>query len=159
MGVMFNHLGLAGLLSCTIALSAAAESININIVDLIDERNEFLEGDYCNIEYEISNNSVGTIYLLRVAIDAWDDRGQKLDEMLSSSIENGGGFAGYTPIPVGSTSRFEIDSGFKVRCKYLAKIQIVELKPEYCNVRMLPEDTNCRSLLNFESSVDGVDIE
>lgn len=137
---------------------AVANEVQINITGK-EERKSYDDSPLCELAYDITNNSTGTIYYLRVSIDAWDDRGDKYDEMLVSSLDNGGGFRGRTPIPVGSTAKFKMDNGFKGRCEYLQKVAVTEIKPEYCNIRMLPEEADCRNIVAVTSSVEGLVVE
>jgi len=135
-----------------------ADEILINIVG-VDEKQGYDGKPVCELKYDITNNSTGTIYYISVNVDGWDDRDSKLDEVLNSSLDNGGGFGGRKPIAVGSTLNFEMDMGFKTTCKYMAKVKVTGIKPEYCNIRMLPENTSCEKIVKVTSSVSNIRVE
>lgn len=122
------------------------------------ERTSFDGKPICELQYDITNKSTGTIHYLSVNVDGWDDRGDKLDEMLSSSLDNSAGL-GRKPIAVGSTLNFEQRSGFKTKCKYMGKIKVTGIKPEYCNIRMLPENANCEKLIKVTSAVESIKVD
>lgn len=156
---MKNSVLLALLFSFSIAKAAPANEIIINITGK-NAKETYDKKPLCKLQYDITNNSTGTIYYLRAHVDGWDDRGDQVDEMLFSSIDNvGPGFSGRVPIRVGNTIGFEMEYGFEVRCQYLAKIIIEKIQPENCNIRMLPEDADCIDIVVFKSSVDGLTAE
>ena len=134
-----------------------ASEILINITGS-EERNDFSGKPICELQYDITNQSTGTIYYLSVSVDGWDDRGDKLDEVLGASLSNSAGL-GRKPIAVGSTLNFEQDKGFKTQCKYMGKIKVTGVKPEYCNIRMLPENADCAKLIKVTSELSNVVID
>ena len=135
-----------------------ADEILINIVGVNDKQG-YDGTPVCELKYDITNNSTGTIYYLSVNVDGWDDRDSKLDEVLNSSLGNGGGFSGRKPIAVGSTINFEMDMGFKTVCKYMGKVKVTGIEPEYCNIRMLPENASCEKIVKVTSSVSKISVE
>ena len=144
-------------LIAALAFGSAAEANEVRVeITGKEERKMFDDSIVCELAYNITNNSTGTIYYLRIDVDAWDDRGDKYDELLAASIGNGGGFSGRTAIPVGSTAKFEMENGFKGRCEYLERVDVTEIEPEYCNIRMLSEEADCRDIVSVVSSVDGL---
>lgn len=136
---------------------AHANEIIINVTGS-QQRESFDGKPICELTYDITNNSTGTIHYLSVSIDGWDDRGTKLDELLGASFSNVNLFS-RTPISTGSTVSFEQDNGFKTPCEYLGSIQVTEVKPEYCNIRMLPEDINCFEIITVTSSVGSITLK
>jgi hypothetical protein len=134
-----------------------ANEILINITGG-KERKSYDGKPICELQYDITNKSTGTIHYLSVSVDGWDDRGDKLDEILGASLGNSAGF-GKKPIAVDNTVNFKQSSGFKTQCKYMGKIKVTGIKPEYCNIRMLPEDANCEKLVKVMSSVDSIKVE
>ena len=138
-------------------VNAEANEIIVTIVGS-EERQDFQGKDICELRYEITNNSTGTIHYLNIYVDGWDDRGDKLDELLSAALENTKGL-GRLPIPVGSTQKFEMDKGFKTKCKYMGRVKVTDVKPEYCNIRMLPENADCRDMIKIRSNVETILVE
>jgi hypothetical protein len=141
-----------------IASPTIADDIKISITGKT-ERAGFDGLPICELQYDITNGSTGTLYYLTVSIDGWDDRGEKLDELLSASLSNNGGLSGKTALGVGSTASFKMDMGFKVRCQYLAKVGNIEVKPEYCNIRMLPENVDCQKMIQVSSKISDLIVE
>ena len=140
------------------AQTAFSNEISINITGS-EGRKSYDGKPICELKYDITNNSTGTIYYLSVSVDGWDDRGTELDEVLGASLGNAAGFAGRKPIAVGATLGFKQDSGFKTNCDYMGKIKVMGIKPEYCNVRMLPEDVNCEDIVKVTSELGNVTID
>ena len=134
-----------------------ANEILINITGG-KERKSYDGKPICELQYDITNKSTGTIHYLSVNIDGWDDRGDKLDGVLGASLSNAAGF-GRKSIAVDSVLNFKQSSGFKTQCKYMGKIKVTGIKPEYCNIRMLPENANCEKLVKVTSSVDTIKVE
>ena len=138
---------------------------NVNASEIViditgsKERQDYSGKDICELQYSITNNSFGTVYYLSVSVDGWDDRGDKLDEVLSSSFTNGGGFRGKTPIAVGTSLDFTMDTGFKSKCQYVAEVKVTGIKPEYCNIRMMPENASCEEIVKVKSSVANITIK
>ena len=137
---------------------AYANEILINITGS-EERKSFGGKVICELKYDITNNSTGTIYYLSLSVDGWDDRGTKLDEVLGATLGNSGSGFGKKPIAVGTTLNFKADAGFKTPCKYMGKIKVTGIEPEYCNIRMLPENANCEKIVKLTSSVANIKVE
>ena len=140
------------------AQTAFSNEISINITGS-KESNGFDGKPICKLKYDITNNSTGTIYYLSVSVDGWDDRGTELDEGLGASLGNADGFFGRKPIAVGATLGFKQGSGFETKCDYMGKIKVMGIKPEYCNIRMLPEDVNCEEIVKVTSELGNVTID
>jgi hypothetical protein len=145
---------------CVLAVAASpslANDVQI-VVTGKKERISFDGAPICELRYDITNNSTGTLYYLTVGIDGWDDRGEKLDEIISASLSNSQKF-GQKEVAVGSTVSFEAEMGFKVSCKYLAKIRVDDVKPEFCNIRMLPENANCSEIVSVSSKDTSIAVD
>ena len=138
--------------------TAFANEIAINIAGY-DESNNYDGKPICELQYDITNNSTGTIYFLDVSIDGWDDRGTELDEILVAKFSNGSGWSGRTPIALGASVRFTSGAEFKTKCDYLGRIKVKDIKPEYCNIRMLPEDVDCNDIVKVTSELENVALE
>lgn len=109
--------------------------------------------------YDITNNATGMLHCLSVPVDAWDDRGDKYDEFLFSAIENGDGLSSATAVPLGSTARCTMDNGFKERCEYLTRIEISDIQPQRCNIRMLPGNADWNSIVSTSSAVENNTVQ
>lgn len=140
--------------------AAAADGIQIDIVGKV-EGSSADGSPICKLEYELVNDSTGTIYYLRVPIEAWDDRGNKYDQIgFTAYVGNDGGmFAGSVPVALGSSARFTMSNQFRGMCQYLVRVVVNEIDPEDCNIRMLPEDADCDELVSVTSSVEGLDVK
>ena len=136
--------------------NAFANSIDVRVTGVKDDV-DYSGKSTCDLEYSITNNSMGTVHYFSVNLDAWDDRGEKIDEVLGASIDNSKGFS-RVPIAVGGTFRSKMTGGFKAKCKYIGKVKFVEIKPEYCNIRMLPEDADCFKMLRIGSTVPTIKV-
>lgn len=138
----------------TIGSLANANEINITITGL-SERTNIYDRPVCELDYDVTNISTGTIYYILANIDGWDDRGESLEKMFGSSLGNVRGMTPM-PIPLGTTQSFDGGGQFETRCAYLKEIQFTGVNPAYCNIRMLPEDVNCTDIVNLTSSVEGL---
>ncbi len=141
-------------------LESATQTHNKEIVITItglSERTNIYGRPVCQLKYNVTNLSTGTIYYILADIDGWDDRGEMLEEMLGSSLGN---VRGMTPVPIAleTTQNFDGGGQFETRCEYLADIQFTNINPAYCNIRMLPEGVNCNDLISLRSNVDQITI-
>ena len=135
---------------------AGANEIIITI-NKMQDGTDFSDNSTCKLKFNITNNSYGTIHRISAKLDGWDDRGEKLDEMLSANASNSKGFS-YVPIPKGNTVSNVGDATFKVNCKYLAEIKNIGIDDEDCAMKMLPENQSCSKLTVMNSNVSSIKI-
>lgn len=104
----------------------------------------------CSLNFDITNNSYGTIQWIDVEMNFYDDRGEKVEVSgFDSSIGNNTILGDGAPIPVGKTKSFEGDMTLQTACKHIQECEPMKVKPKYCNIRMLPEKVNCLDLVEI----------
>ena len=125
-----------------------AQQILVNITDL--EQDDKDGKKRCNIKYEITNNSTGTIHNLAIEIEIWDDRGQLVSDDFIGTY-----FRLYTgKILLGETYSAETYRGMpETTCEYIERVKIKQVEERFCNIRMFPEDASCRDFVKITSSV------
>lgn len=137
--------------------TAFANEVLIELTGKVER--EYYGGKLCDLEFNLTNNSFGTLYRIYINVDGWDDRGEKFDELLSFSMDNShGGWGGKTPVAKGTTQSFKGGS-FKGSCKWLDKIKIGKLDNDDCNIRMMPEEVNCSDILKVLPGSTGLKID
>lgn len=148
------RLGLFFFIALLQALPAEANEVIIRITG-VEERKDYFSGEtVCDLEYEIENNSTGTIYGLVVHLNAWDDRGDRLSNF-GSPLENvldGSSSA----IAVGETERYRgrnSRGGFETECQYLRTVRVSSISDGFCNIRMFPDDIACEDVVTLISSI------
>ncbi|MER9814669.1 hypothetical protein [Mesorhizobium sp. M0129] len=134
---------------------AFSQSVDIKIIKMEPDTMLFGEKkEGCKIGFSITNNSWGTIYRISVPLDATDDRGQGVDELLAASADNSKLFA-WIPIAKGQTIVSEGSATFKESCKYISKITLSEPVEDYnCTIRMMPEEAHCSDVVTLSSGID-----
>ena len=146
---------------CIFSLSlpsiAGANEIIITINEMQDGT-DLRKRSTCDLKFNITNNSYGTIHRIRAELDGWDDRGENLREMLRATATNIKGFS-YVPISKGSTASNVGDATFKVKCKYLAEIKYMGIADEDCAMKMLPENQSCSKITVMNSNVSSIKIK
>jgi cell division septation protein DedD len=135
---------------CLGAHPSFSNTITINITGFVEDT-DWQEIPHCKLIYEIENNAMGTIHRLGVDVHAWTDR----EEQLTSSLSNWS-HTSLLPIARGETESFRQLSGLESRCEYLERLQIYNVEPQYCNIRMLPEDADCLGMITLTSSIEGL---
>lgn len=136
--------------------TAFSQEVLIELTGKVER--ESLGDKYCDLEFNLTNNSYGTLYRIYVTADGWDDRGEKYDELLGFSMENkSGSWGDRTSVAKGVTQSFKGGS-FKGSCKWLDKIEIDKLDNDDCNIRMMPEDVTCNDILKVVPGSTGLKI-
>jgi len=135
-----------------------APSITIELLSYEQKTSSYDDKPYCTLSYSITNNSWGTLYGIRVKTEAFDDRDTKLDDYgLGGNVLNpfSGWFDDQKFIRVGDMKQVSnLEYGGK--CKYMGAINVLEVKPSDCNIRMMPEDGSCFDILNLKSKIDHI---
>lgn len=136
---------------------AFANEVVIELTGKVER--ESLGDKLCDLEFNLTNNSFGTLYEISIPIDGWDDRGEKFDELLAFTMKNSnGGWGDKTPVAKSATVSFKGGS-FKGSCKWLDKIKIGKLDNDDCNIRMMPEEVNCDDILKVLPGSTGLKID
>ncbi len=136
----------------------ATEGINFTLTRIQDEES-FMNEPICNVYFDVTNNSYGTVYWISMNVNAYDDRGDKIEGFASMVLdidpfENT--FADDLKISKGGTTSAVMK--LKGRCEYLATIEAIKVSNKYCNMRNLPEGVDCFDLVSVESGVEQVEF-
>jgi len=140
-----------------ISLPTIAESINVELISYEDKSNMFDDTAYCELEFSFTNNSWGTIYGLSIEAESFDDRGDKVSaSFIEGNIDAFGGILNdIDKILLGNsvtTKSLNVDS----KCKYIERINLIDVKPQNCNIRNMPENANCLAIINPTSSISSI---
>ncbi len=140
------------------ALPALSESINIELISYEDKK-DFQEKDACELEFTFTNNAWGTIYGLSIDTESYDDRESKIDgNMFTQKITPFAIiFGDITSIKKGNTATAKsltLDS----KCKYIEIVYMTKVKPQNCNIRMMPEEANCLDIITASSKIDHIKL-
>lgn len=138
-----------GFFQIVYASDSSVKSTSIQPEIIIDflklETNKWNEKE-CDINYELKNLSTGTLHNIYIKFSGRDDRGRDVtfsvmghDITLDQPVELGG-------------SSFGVIEGFETKCKYLQEINVRRVND--CNVRMMPEDAECRDWLTLKSNLE-----
>ena len=135
-----------------------ANNIIVNLVSYEDKK-DYSDNDTCELEFDITNNSWGTMYSYKIETEVFDDRGDKVEQniMFSKIDAFGGIFNSYDSIGIGQSGKSK-SLTVKTKCKYLTEIKLLEVKDKNCNIRMLPEDANCLEPVEASSEIDHINL-
>jgi len=131
------------------------------LVELIsyEDKKDYEEKPYCEMEFTFTNNSFGTLYEMNIETESFDDRGDKLDDYgFNSKIKAFGDFWSMEEEMKLGNSATSKSLSLKTKCQYVQDIYITEVKDKYCNIRMLPEETNCLDLVVPNSKIDHINL-
>ena len=79
------------------------------------------------------------------------------DYGFNSKIEAFELFSDIKSIKVGNAATFK-SLHLKGKCQYIQDIFLKEVKPEKCNIRMMPEEADCLTIVNPISRIDHVNL-
>ena len=134
-----------------------ATSIDVTLVGYEDDK-DYEDNPTCELEFTFGNNAWGTLYGLSIETEVFDDRGDKMDDYgFNSKIEAFELFSDIKNIKVGNAATFK-SLHLKGKCQYVQDIYLKEVKPEKCNIRMMPEDADCLTIVNPISKIDHVNL-
>ena len=134
-----------------------ATSIDVILVGYEDDK-DYEDNPTCELEFTFGNNAWGTLYGLSIETEVFDDRGDKMDDYgFNSKIEAFELFSDIKNIKVGNAATFK-SLHLKGKCQYVQDIYLKEVKPEKCNIRMMPEDADCLTIVNPISKIDHVNL-
>jgi len=133
-------------------------SISIELLSYEQKIGAYDDKPYCSISYNLVNNSWGTLYGIRLITEAFDDRETKLDDYgLGGNVINPFGSLFDNQILVAKGDMKQISNlEFEGTCKYMGAVYALEVPPEDCNIRMMPEDGSCFDILNLKSKIDHI---
>lgn len=139
------------------ASAAYSQSIDVTIISAKDETSSFGEKkEQCELGFEITNNSWGTLYRINVPLNATDDRGRGVDELLVASANNSNVFT-WVPIAKGETVKVKGDATFKEACKYIESVSLDgEIDDKDCAIRMMPEQASCSDVVTLRSKLENI---
>jgi|TARA_B100000929_G_scaffold89870_1_gene70407 hypothetical protein len=140
------------------ALPALSESINVELISYEDKK-DFTGKDTCELEFTYTNNSWGTIYDLGIDTESYDDRDSKLEANIMQSRISPFAiiFGDVTAIKKGNTATAK-SLLLKSKCKYIAIVYMTKVKPQNCNIRMMPEEANCLDIITASSKIDHIKL-
>ena len=136
-------------------------SISIELLSYEQKTNSFDETPDCEISYIITNNSWGTLYGIRIGTEAYDDRGTKLDgHGLGGKFIDpfSGWFDSQVLIRKGDMKQLN-NLEYSGMCNFIKTINAIDVAPEDCNARMMPEDGSCFDVLTLGSSIDHISFQ
>ncbi len=136
---------------------AANPNIVITVTSMKDDQ-DYRKKSLCKLKFSITNNAFGTIHRISAKLTGYDDRGEKLDELLSANASNRRGFS-LLPIAKGSTVNGVGNASFKVKCKYFAKLKYDGIDEDDCAMRMLPENVSCSKITTLRSRVPSIKMQ
>jgi hypothetical protein len=110
----------------------------------------------CKLHFRVKNNSFGTIYSFSLSVDAIDDRGETVREMLSASVDPFAFSFKEKSIPVGGSLKSVTGAIFKTSCKFIREVKAVGVKNRYCGIRNFPEKVNCYDFVQVNSELENV---
>lgn len=146
------------LLFLLFSTSLFAVSIDVKLISY-EDKEDWDGNPTCEMEFNVVNNSWGTMYGLRISTESYDDRGDKLEDYaFSSSIDAFGGLFNDTDAILVGNSSTSKSLHLKGKCQYISEIFMTKVKPDNCNIRMTPEDGNCLDIINPSSDIDHIQL-
>lgn len=147
------------LISFIMFYSALAFSNSIDVVLVgYEDKKDYEDNPTCELEFTFNNNSWGTLYQIEIETNVLDDRGDKVDDYgFSDKIKAFELFSDINNIKVGNSATFK-SLHLDGKCQYLKDIYLTEVKPEKCNIRMMPEDGDCLKIINPISRIDHINL-
>jgi hypothetical protein len=137
--------------------AAANPNIVITVTSMKDDQ-DYSKKSLCSLKFNITNNAFGTIHNISAKFTGYDDRGEKLGELLSATVSNRKGFS-KLPIAKGSAVKGVGDASFKVKCKYFAKLKYDGIDEDDCAMRMLPENVSCSKITTLRSRIPTIKVQ
>ena len=148
---------LSSFISFVFLTNLSANTIDVVLVGY-EERNDYNDNPLCKLEFAFGNNSWGTMYDLSIDTTTFDDRGDKMKEYTYSEIiafDSWSNSKRSVAVGEAHTSKsLEIEG----KCKYIKDIYLKEVKPEKCNIRMMPEGADCLTIINPISRIDHINL-
>lgn len=144
--------------SSSTAIDSSQPHVLVELISYEDKK-DYEEKPYCEMEFTFTNNSFGTLYQMNIETESFDDRGDKLDDYaFNSKIKAFGDFWSMEEeIKIGNSATSKSLS-LKTKCQYVKDIYMTEVKDKYCNIRMLPEETNCLAFVVPNSKIDHINL-
>ena len=142
---------------CYFLLSSVCfgNEVLVEITDLVDKgKDPYTNKTICKIQYEVTNQSSGTIYNLRVNFTAWTDRKERLKGVGALGI-----FYSDTALPINQKITLESGEIRGSECKYIDLLEISEVPVYACNIRNLPEEADCERVVNVKSALSQLKIQ
>jgi len=134
----------------TLLLASTAFAKNISI-DLASKTTNTASADRCDLVFNITNNSYGTVHYAKIPFTASDKSGNQIKFYGFSHIENRSRYKNEA-ITKGSTlttSKIHLDA----KCSSLDNLAIDHNKVDEtsCNIRNMPEKASCKDLFTLKS--------
>ena len=145
----------------TTSIAQDNPSISIELLSYEQKVSSYDDVPYCEISYIITNNSWGTLYGIKLETEAYDDRGTKLDDFgLGGKFIDpfSGWFDSQVLIRKGDMKQLN-NLEYSGMCNFIKTINAIDVAPEDCNARMMPEDGSCFDVLTLGSSIDHISFQ
>ena len=145
----------------TTSIAQDNPSISIELLSYEQKVSSYDDVPYCEISYIITNNSWGTLYGIKLETEAYDDRGTKLDDFgLGGKYIDpfSGWFDSQVLIRKGDMKQLN-NLEYSGMCNFIKTINAIDVAPEDCNARMMPEDGSCFDVLTLGSSIDHISFQ
>jgi len=110
--------------------------------------------EFLVLTFRVENNSYGTIYYLKAPITAYDDRGDQIDNYAMSSLST----KDWDTVYIDKGASRELEVKFKGKREYLKEVILGDIKPEYFNMRKLPEAIKIQDLIICRSEIEGINF-
>ena len=137
--------------------SAKEPLISVTLVKTKDSKSMMDKSKRCKLTFRFENQSYGTINSLSVSLDGFDDRGERVGEVLGADADPFEFSFRKKSMPIGG-SLTSTGTTFKTGCKYLRKVKAVKVPDKFCGIRNLPEKVNCLDLIRTKSEVANIEF-
>jgi hypothetical protein len=131
--------------------------ISVTLVKTKDSKSMMDKSKRCKLTFRFENQSYGTINSLSVSLDGFDDRGERVGEVLGADADPFEFSFRKKSMPIGG-SLTSTGTTFKTGCKYLRKVKAVKVPDKFCIIRNLPEKVNCLDLIRTKSEVANIEF-
>ena len=133
------------------------KSIDVQLIATSDSQSDDGKNDYCKIKFNIINNSWGTIYAIKINTEVYDDRTKLSPRYFTTNIDP---FAGLLAVPekikLGGNATANVNVISK--CEFIERINIIDVKPKFCNITSRPEEESCFDIINPSSTIENISI-
>ena len=130
------------------------EHIVISLINIRDEISSWSDDEIVTLSFRVENHAFGSLYRLRLDVDAIDDRHKMFNEYGFSDLDTSEN--NLNVINLHDSGIFTVS--FHGRKEFLRFVTLGEIDERLFSMRMLPEDVNVNSLLKVNSEVAGIEL-
>jgi hypothetical protein len=138
------------------------KTIEIRLIEIKEENNEFLESIEIKLAFEITNNSYGTLFNLEIPCSKLKQGTDTLGSLLPLTIQVPGYFSDVEALKVGQTCKAEMSYSLDfidVEKEEIKDIWFSIPEQKAINMRNLAEDVDFSAIVKFESSLPNVTVQ